>query len=184
MKRIILYGSQYGSARRYAQRLSEQTGIPAVGYQDAPSLSDTELIVYLGGLYAGGVLGMKKALRDLSLQAGQKLVIVTVGIANPELPENRQNIRRSLQKQLPDDLYGKAKIFHLRGAIDYQKLSLSHRTMMVLLHCALENKPAAKWSEEDWAFMDTYGKQVDFMDFDTLQPIIDEIEGEGNERKH
>ena len=31
MKSIIIYGSRYGSARRYAQELSKQTGIPAVG---------------------------------------------------------------------------------------------------------------------------------------------------------
>ena len=53
MKDIILYGSQYGSTYRYAQKLSEQTGIPAVSYKDAPALSDKKIIVYLGGLYAG-----------------------------------------------------------------------------------------------------------------------------------
>ena len=39
MESIILYGSRYGSARRYAQELSSKTGIPAVGYRDIPSLS-------------------------------------------------------------------------------------------------------------------------------------------------
>ena len=39
-------------------KLSEQTGIPAVSYKDAPALSDKKIIVYLGGLYAGGILGL------------------------------------------------------------------------------------------------------------------------------
>ena len=38
MKSIIIYGSRYGSARRYAQELSKQTGIPDVSYQEAPLL--------------------------------------------------------------------------------------------------------------------------------------------------
>lgn len=63
MKDVILYGSQYGSTYRYAQKLSEQTGIPAVSYKDAPALSDKKIIVYLGGLYAGGILGLMKTLR-------------------------------------------------------------------------------------------------------------------------
>ena len=52
MEHIIVYGSQYGSTRRYAEKLSEQTGIPAVSYKDASTLSDKDIIVYLGGLYA------------------------------------------------------------------------------------------------------------------------------------
>ena len=60
MNAIILYGSQYGSARRYAEHLAQQTGIAALRYQDAPPLADLPLIVYLGGLYAGGVLGCGK----------------------------------------------------------------------------------------------------------------------------
>ena len=55
MKAIILYGSRYGSTRRYAEELSGQTGIPAVSYQQAPELSGMDTIIYLGGLSAGGV---------------------------------------------------------------------------------------------------------------------------------
>ena len=175
IKSIILYGSHYGSSRRYAQKLSEQTNIPAVSYKYTPSLSYKNLIIYLGGMYAGGILGLKKTLHGFSLRDRQKLILVTVSLSDPELQENQKNIRRSLQKQLPAELYNKAKIFHLQGAIDYQKLSLLHQTMMMMLHRSLQNKPAEKWNKEDQAFIETYDKQVDFVDFDALQPIIDEI---------
>lgn len=177
MKDIILYGSQYGSTRRYAEKLSEQTGIPAVSYKEAPALSDRKTIVYLGGLYAGGVLGLAKALRSFSLQSGQKLILVTVGLADPNEPENRDNIRASLQRQLPAGLYNQAKIFHLRGGIDYQKLSFGHRTVMKLLYQSLRKTPLEKQTAENRALMETYGKQVDFTDFGTLEPIIHEIQG-------
>ena len=68
----------------------------------------------------------------------QRLVIVTVGLADPDIPQNRENIRNALQKQIPAQLYGRAAVFHLRGAIDYQALSLGHRTMMALLHRSLQ----------------------------------------------
>ena len=79
MKSIIIYGSRYGSARRYAQELSKQTGIPDVSYQEAPLLSELETVVYIGALYAGGVLGLTKTLRRQSFGEHQRLVIVTVG---------------------------------------------------------------------------------------------------------
>ena len=178
MKSVILYGSRYGSARRYAQELSKQTDIPAVSYQEAPPLSKLETIVYIGALYAGGVLGLTKTLRRQSFGEHQRLVIVTVGLADPDIPQNRENIRNSLQKQIPAQLYGRAAVFHLRGAIDYQALSLGHRTMMALLHRSLQKKPAEEWSEEDKALMETYGKQADYVDFASLRPIVNEIQGD------
>ena len=178
MKSIILYGSRYGSARRYAQELSKQTDIPAVSYQEAPPLSKLETIVYIGALYAGGVLGLTKTLRRQSFGEHQRLVIVTVGLADPDILQNRENIRNALQKQIPAQLYGRAAVFHLRGAIDYQALSLGHRTMMALLHRSLQKKPAEEWSEEDKALMETYGKQTDFVDFASLRPIVNEIQGD------
>ena len=178
MKSVILYGSRYGSARRYAQELSKQTDIPDVSYQEAPPLSKLETIVYIGALYAGGVLGLTKTLRRQSFGEHQRLVIVTVGLADPDILQNRENIRNSLQKQIPAQLYGRAAVFHLRGAIDYQALSLGHRTMMALLHRSLQKKPAEEWSEEDKALMETYGKQADFVDFASLRPIINEIQGD------
>lgn len=176
MKDIILYGSHYGSARRYAEKLSEQTGVPTVSYKDAPALSDRKTIVYLGGLYAGGVLGLIKTLHGFSLQEGQKLLLVTVGLADPDEPENQDNIRASLQRQLSAELLNRAKIFHLRGGIDYQKLSFAHRTMMKLLYQSLRRIPLEKQTAENRAFIGTYGKQVDFTNFEALEPIIHEIQ--------
>ena len=178
MEHIIVYGSQYGSTRRYAEKLSEQTGIPAVSYKDAPDLSDKKTIVYLGGLYAGGVLGLAKTLRGFSLQDGQKLILVTVGLADPDEPETQHNIRASLQRQLPSELLDRAKIFHLRGGLDYQKLSFGHRTMMKLLYQSLRRTPLENQTAENRAFAETYGKQVDFTDFVALGPIIREIQRE------
>ena len=56
-----------------------------------------------------------KSLAGFSIQNGQKLFLDTVGLADPNEPENRVNIRTSLQKQLSPELMERAKIFHLRG---------------------------------------------------------------------
>ena len=176
MERIIIFGSQYGSTYRYAKKLSEQTRIPAIRYKDAPELFNMQTIVYLGGLYAGGVLGLAKTMRNFSLRNGQKLIIVTVGLADPDEPENQNNICTSLQKQLSPELLDRAKIFHLRGGIDYQKLSFAHRIIMKLLYQSLHRTPLENQTVENRTFMETYGKQVDFTDFAALEPIIQEIQ--------
>ena len=141
MEHIILYGSKYGSTRQYAEALSRQTGIPALRYQDAPNLSDKKTIIYLGGLYAGGILGLSKTFRGFSLRDGQRLIIITVGLSDPAHPETRENIRRSLQGQISDQLLRSASVFHLRGGIDYQTLSRGHRLLMSLLFQSVRRTP-------------------------------------------
>ena len=81
MKTLIIYGSQYGSTKRYAERLAEMTGIEAVDYKNAKNINDYDKIIYLGALYAGGVTGLKKTVGRLS--SNQELIIVTVGLADP-----------------------------------------------------------------------------------------------------
>ena len=178
MEHIIVYGSQYGSARRYAEKLSERINIPAVSYKKARDLSGMKTMIYLGSLYAGGILGLTKTLLGLSTRDGFKLILVTVGLSDPNEPENRDNIRASLRRQLPSGLLDQAKVFHLRGRIDYQKLSFGHRVMMKLLYQSLHQAPPEEQTAENRAFIETYGKQVDFTDFSALEPIIGEFQGE------
>ena len=67
-KELIIYGSRYGSAKRYAERLAEMTGIEAVEYKEAKGLGDCDRIVYLGSLYAGGVTGLKQTVGSAILR--------------------------------------------------------------------------------------------------------------------
>ena len=176
MNQVIIYSSRYGSTLQYAKKLSELTNILAVHYKDAFDLSGMHTIIYMGGLYAGGVLGLAKTFRNFSLQDGQKIILITVGLSDPDEPENRQNIRKAIQKQLPSNLFYQAKLFHLRGGIDYQRLSLGHRTIMALLYRSLRKIPLDQQTAENRALIETYGKQVNYIDFTALEAIIQEIE--------
>ena len=149
MKTLIIYGSQYGTTKRYAERFAEMTGFPVISYEDINALIGYERVIYFGGLYAGGVKGLKNAVKRFSLDT--KLIIVTVGLADVCDKENISNIRNSISKQVPEDLLKSAFVFHLRGGIDYQKLSFKHKT----------------------ALIETFNSKVDFVDFDSLNPIAE-----------
>ena len=170
MNSIIIYGSRYGSTKRYAERLAEITGLKAVFFKDVKSVAGYDRIVYLGALCAGGIMGLKKTVCCLS--ASQELFVATVGLADPTDAENVNHIRGSLKKQVPASHYDESKIFHLRGAIDYTKLSLKHRIMMKLLYSKVMKIPEAERNAEVRALIATYGMQVDFVNLDTLEPIV------------
>ena len=120
MNQQIIYGSEYGTTRRYAEQLSQLTGIPAMDYTSAKNLDGCELVIYLGGLYAGGVKGLKHTVKRLP--TGVKLILVTVGLADVTDQENIRNIQNSVRRQLPTALFDQTALFHLRGGIDYDGL--------------------------------------------------------------
>ena len=175
MSNIIIYGSHYGITKQYAQELSKKTNIEAISYKNVKEINNYDKIIYLGGLYAGGVLGMPKTLRKLNNVANKNIIIATVGLANPIDETNIKNIRNNIKSQISKEIYEKAKIFHLRGGIDYSKLNFVHKTMMKLLYNAVKNMPQEKLTAENKAIIETYNKKVDFVDFSSLDKIINEI---------
>jgi flavodoxin len=80
---IIVYGSCYGTTKRYAEELSKKTGIEAKPYEDIRDINSFDTIIYMGGLYAGGVCGMKKTMKKLGSISDKRVFIVTVGLADP-----------------------------------------------------------------------------------------------------
>ncbi len=169
MNSIIIYGSEYGTTEKYARKLSETTGISARSYKDMPDLSGYDRVIHFGGLYAGGVKGLKntvKAMRD-----GAKLVIVTVGLADVTDKENTDNIKKSIARQVPEKVLADASVFHLRGGIDYSRLNFVHKTMMTMLYNKAKNLPEEKKGAETRAMIETFGKEVDFVDFEALKQI-------------
>lgn len=174
MKTLILYGSQYGTTKRYADELSRLTGLPALSYEKAVDLAGCEQIVYLGGLYAGGVKGLKQTAKKFP--AGVRLILVTVGLADVQDEQNIENIRRSVRRQLPAEVLQNAALFHLRGGIDYGKLSLPHRAMMTLLYNHAKKLPPEQQNAETKAMIETFGTKVDFVDVAALGPVAAAIE--------
>ncbi len=177
MNSIIIYGSHYGTTKQYAEELSKRTNIKAIFFKKFnQQINDYDNIIYLGALYAGGVLGMSKTLKKLNNISNKKILIVTVGLSDPTDEVNKNNIRNNIKNQIPKEVLEKAKIFHLRGGIDYSKLNFAHKTMMKLLYNAVKNLPNEKQTAEDRAMIETYNKKVNFIDFSSLNKVANEIQ--------
>ena len=175
MNNIIIYGSNYGTTEQYAEELSRRTNIEAISFENVQEINKYDKIIYIGGLYAGGVLGMSKTLRKLTNIQNKTIIIATVGLADPTDEKNINNIRNNIKVQISKEIYDKAKIFHLRGGIDYSKLKFFHKTMMKLLYNAVKNIPQEKLSAENKAMIETYNKKVNFVNFSDFDKIISKI---------
>ena len=176
MDKIIIYGSQYGITKMYAEELSRRTDIQAISFEDIEDINGYRLIIYLGGLYAGGVLGLSKTFKKMNSISNKKIIVATVGLSDPTDKENTNNIKNSITRQLSKDILAQTKIFHLRGGIDYSKLNFAHKTMMSLLYRKAKSLPEEKKTAEVKVMIDTYNQKVNFVDFSYLENIIREIQ--------
>ena len=173
VKKIIVYGSEYGAAKRYAEQLSQLVGAPAVSFESMGSIEEYDIVIHVGALYAGGVKGLKNTLK--AMRGDAKLVIITVGLADVSDKQNVENIRNGIARQVPKELFKRTRIYHLRGGIDYGRLNFKHKTMMTLLYNKAKKLPEEKKTAEVRAMIDTYNKKVDFVDLSALEPLAKEI---------
>lgn len=162
---MIFYKSKYGYSRRYAECLSEMTGIPAVELKKETIHKDPRPVLILGA-YAGGLNGVRLA-REVLFQASSRPVVCICGLSDPKDPATVEAGRQSLiQSGLGDK---NTPLFFLRGGIDYSKLSRLHAVMMWMLY--MKMKGEKKFEES--GFLETYGKKVDFFDPEWLKPVIE-----------
>lgn len=174
MKIAVIYASKYGSTETYARWIAEEldAGLYLVKAVSAEMLQDYDAVIYGGGLYAGGVDGLPAMVKQLSNMQNKPFILFTCGIADPQDPENMEHIRRELRKVLPPDLEARTTFFHLRGRLNYKQLNLVHRAMMAMLKRMILKKDPASLRAEDQQILETYGKDVNFIDRASIEPIV------------
>ncbi|MBP1758444.1 MAG: hypothetical protein H6Q61_693, partial [Firmicutes bacterium] len=163
---VVVYKSHYGFTQQYAQWIAEDLGaeLRETSQTKPADLKNYDAIIFGGGLYAGGVSGISLLTKSYPGIMDKALFLFTVGAADVTDERNIRNIRTGLSKTLTSEMQSKIQIFHLRGGMDYTKMSLVHRTMMSMMISTLKKKPECDRNSEEQTMLDTYGQRVDFTD--------------------
>ena len=169
---VVVYKTKYGTTKQYAQWIAEELNSSIFEASEVkPSrLKNYDIVIFGGGLYAGGVIGSKLVAENPC----NSLIVFTVGAADP----NDTDYSEILAKNFSQELLSGIKVFHLRGGIDYTKLSLVHKGMMAMLKKMVlksTKQNEAEISSEDKLFLETYGGKVDFTNRETIKPLIDYV---------
>ena len=174
MKYLVLYDSQYGFTEQYARWIAEDLGGVCTSRKklELGELQKYDVILYGGGLYAGGVSGLKWFAKQLPSLAGKRIALFTCGVADPSEPQNAAHIREGMAKILTPE-QRKLPIFHLRGGLDYSRMGMVHKAMMGMLKKMLESKKEQELTGEDRQILATYGQTIDFTDRASVRPIIE-----------
>jgi hypothetical protein len=161
--KAIVYRSNTGYTKKYAEMLAQKTGLPVYEFNEAKNtLAKDEDIIYLGWLSAGALIGYKKAVKTWHVKA-----VCAVGMGGPS------------SNQLPDIIkkhkIESAKAFYLQGGFDLSKLHGLYKFMMIMMIKTVVPSMEKKVdkTDDDRAALDMFKNGGDYVCEENLDPILE-----------
>ena len=159
----IVYASATGFTRRYADLLSERTGLPCFALGTVPGPDRGAAVLYLGWLCAGGIKGLRKARARYKVQA-----VCAVGMSPAGTAYTDQVRAQNHLENLP--------FFYLRGGYAPEKLTGFYRAMMAPMARLVSRAPAE--TEADRAMRDAFRDGGDWVSPERLAPVLAWLDGD------
>ena len=158
----IVYTTNTGSTKRYAELLARETGLPAYSMAEAErSVPTGAEIIYLGWIMAGSVKGYAAAKR-WSVRA-----VCAVGMGRTGTQTDSVRKKSAIPASIP--------VFTLQGNFDVKKLRGVYRLMMELMvktaGKSLAAKPDRTPEENDMLDMMLHGGQR--VGIENLRAVLD-----------
>jgi len=168
----VIYKSKYGSTKQYAEWISDELKADLFEHSDvkASEMNKYDTIIFGGGLYASGIIGIDIIKKNFENIKDKNIIVFTVGLADPKIKEQFIPI---IEQNFSDEMKDRISVFHLRGSMDYSRLNIMHRSMMGMVKKTVSKKPEHMRTEEDAQLLETYGKSVNFIDKNSIMPIIE-----------
>lgn len=159
MAKYVVYTSNAGYTKRYAELLSAQLLIPAVEIKEAKRRVPRKAeVIYMGWIRAGGLVGYGKVKRRYNIRA---IVGVCLGASGSQVD--------GLVKQCrPKD---GVPVFTVQGGMDREKLTGINKSMIDMLIKMLRAKDDK--TDDEVKMLEMIEGGGDFLNPDNLIPIID-----------
>lgn len=172
MKTLIIYTSQTGFTKKYADWLAQKTGGDLLDLKDAQKKNDAffedyEAIVYGGWVMAASVVKVKWFLNKAASWKGKKLAIYCVGGS----PNDNPDVEVMLKNMLTDEQRGYIRAFYCQGGFNYERMNAPSRLAMKMFVSALKKKKDP--TEEEKIMTEMVAKSYDISDEKYLEPVIE-----------
>ncbi len=155
----VIYQTNTGSSKEYAEILSEKISVPAVALSDSSDIPADEEIIFIGWLMAGAIQGLPQAREKFT----NIRCICAVGLMTTE--KSKAEITEKNQITEP--------LFVLQGNFHIDRLKGMYRMMMSMMMKMLKSK--LKESKEPKAneMLEAFEKGVDMVSEDKLNEVIE-----------
>ena len=171
MKTLVVYKSKSGFTKKYAEWISQQLGaeIREASTVTVETLSAYDTLIYGGGLYAGGINGVKLITKNLERLRGKKIIVFATG-ASPAREEIINEVRTN---SFTPEQQRQIRFFYLRGGFDYNKLTPFLKAVMSLMKWSLKRKKNP--TPDERGMLSAFDQPVDFTAEENIKELISEV---------
>lgn len=155
----IVYVSNTGSSKAYAEMLSEKTGLPVYAFKDSGSVPQGAEIIFIGWVMAGALQGLKEAREKF----GTLKAVVAVGMMKSE----KQDIALKEKNAITEPY------FSLPGAFDVKKLTGMYKMMMGMMVKMMKSKLSEENDPKAKEIVEKFEEGFDMVDEKHLDEILD-----------
>lgn len=168
MKSIVVYESRYGSTEKYAKWIGEELDCRVEKINDISTddLLNYDNIIFGGWLHAGKIKGFKNIRQNIEQLKNKNLIVFYVGLSVMD-----DKVYEVINKSNFEDL-DNIKQFYLRGAFNYNNLTMTDKLMMNMFKRMLKKQKEEEMDENTKGMLDAYVSPVDFTDKENIKPII------------
>ena len=176
MKTLIIYTSQTGFTKKYAEWLSERMKADIYELKDVQKKDDAffdeyQAIVYGGWAMAGKTVKINWFLEKADSWKEKRLAVFCVGGSPNENPE----VEKMLQSMLTDEQKKYIRAFYCQGGFNYEKMNTASRLAMKMFVSALKKKKDP--TEDEKIMVKMISESYDISDRKFIEPIAEYLEG-------
>lgn len=166
MKTIVIYNSQTGFTKQYAQWIAQELQCDSISLQriNEIALSEFDTIIFGSWCHAGRIKKLNWVFEELKKDANKNYVVFAVGAS----PMNSPDVEKTMEQNIPKNSIVKG--FYFQGGLNYEKMNLSSRAMMKLFSSMLKKKKDATESEKKMAEM--VSRSYDISDKRFIVPLL------------
>ena len=168
MKTIVIYNSQTGFTKRYAQWIAEAIGSDCFELSEAKrkSMDTYEAIVFGGWACAGSISKISWFKNNMDKWWNKELIAFCVGGSPIDSPE----IESALKQNFTETQLKKVSVFYCPGGFNYEKMSASSKLMMKMFIKMLKAKKDKTEAEQEMIKM--ISTSYDISDKKYIEPIL------------
>ena len=168
MKTAVIYNSQTGFTKRYAEWISEAVGADCFDFRIAKKQNFDlyDAIVFGGWVCAGGVSKISWFRSKIGQWPGKTVIAFCTGGRPAESPE----IEAFLKRNFSGDEWKRVPVFYCPGGFCYEKMSAGSKLMMKFFQKMVEGKKDK--TEADREMLKMIAHSYDISDKKYIEPIV------------
>ncbi|MCR5099651.1 MAG: flavodoxin domain-containing protein [Lachnospiraceae bacterium] len=171
MKTLIIYTSQTGFTKRYAEWIADRLNGDLLDLKDAQRKTDEYfeeygVICYGGWAMAGSLVKAKWFLGKAVNWQDKRLAMFCVGGS----PNDNPDVDIFLQDALSEEQKKYIKVFYCQGGFNYERMKAPSKLAMKMFVSALRNKKDA--TEKEKIMAEKMASSYDISDIKFIEPIV------------